>query len=349
MPKKYFGLGAKYQNETDMIDMTSRRDGGGRAGETAEDIMDLESLFNLQTFGDGGGAGGGAAGAGDGAGAAAANEGPAQGEDLGQVKYGKQEEAQAPEADAPKETKAEPQKPARKASFDELVKGDPDYAREMQKRIDNAINRRFAKAKSAEEQNAKLAPALNLLATKYGLQAGDTDALINAITGDTDLIEQQAMDAGMEPEAYREFQRLKAENEAFRKAEQERQDHERAMQQYQEWVRQWRDVESTFGPRSLQQELQNPTFHQYLLSGLSVMDAFKAIHADEIYMGLVRNAAADARRETAAKIAETQNRPRENATGRPKAATVKADISKLTTNDFDEIMRRAYRGERIKF
>ena len=331
------------------MDVTSGKDRGRQAGKTAEDTMDyIESLFDLQTFGDGGGAGGGAAGAGDGAGAAAANEGPAQGEDLGQVKYGKQEETAKPEADAPKEEKAE--KPApKKASFDELVKSDPDYAREMQKRIDNAINRRFAKAKTAEEQNAKLAPALNLLATKYGLQAGDTDALIEAITGDSELIEQQAMDAGMEPEAYREFQRLKAENEAFRKAEQDRQDHERAMQQYQEWVRQWRDVESTFGPRSLQQELQNPTFHQYLLSGLSVMDAFKAIHADEIYMGLVRNAAADARRETAAKIAETQNRPRENATGRPKAATVKADISKLTTEDFDEIMRRAYRGERIKF
>jgi hypothetical protein len=310
-----------------------------------KDLNDILDRMNLQTFADGGEGGGEAADAGDTGKGTEANPG-----DLSTVKYGKQEaEAEpAPKEDVPKAEET-PEEPAKKQSFDELVKSDPEYQKEMQKRIDNAINRRFAKSKAAEEQQSKLAPALNLLATKYGVQAGDTDALINAINGDSDLIEQQAMDAGMEPEAYREFQRLKAENESFKRAAAERERQESMNQTYQEWRRQEAEAQQIFPGLSLDAEIANPQFSQLLGAGIDVLTAYKTIHLDEIGKGLVRSAAADAQKETIAKIQNKQGRPREGASGKAQAAVVKTDISKLTIQDYDEIMRRAGRGETIRF
>jgi hypothetical protein len=267
------------------------------------------------------------------------------------VKYGKQDDGSERQPEAQEETAPaeQPKEQPKRLNFDELLKSDPEYQREMQKRIDNAINRRFAKSKSAEEQNAKLQPALNLLATKYGVQAGDTEALINAINGDSDLIEQQAMDMGMEPDAYREYQRLKAENEAFKKAAEERERQEQLNQMYTKWRGQEQQAQQIFPGLSLDQEIQNPQFSELLSAGLDVLTAYKTIHLDEISQGLIRNAAADAQRETIAKIQQKQNRPREGAAGKSQAATVKADISKLTLKDYEEIIHRAQRGETIRF
>jgi hypothetical protein len=324
-------------------------------------MFDIFKLFNLQTFGEGGGDGGAAGGEGAGGNAApgsgqesTAKTGKggrtaAAAEDLSKVQYGKQEEAEQ-QPEAAEEKPAEPEKAAKpKMTFDELLKSDESYQREMQKRIDNAINRRFAKSKAAEEQQNKLAPALNLLATKYGVAAGDTEALIEAINGDSDLIEQQAMDAGMEPDAYREYQRIKAENEAFKRAAEERERQDRLNNAYTEWRRQEAEAQQIFPGLSLDTEIQNQTFSELLSAGLDVLTAYKTVHLDEISKGLIRNAAADAQRETIAKIQQKQNRPREGAAGKTQAATVRADPRNLTARDFDEIMRRAARGEKIRF
>ena len=54
-------------------------------------------------------------------------------------------------------------------------------------------------------------------------------------------------------------------------------------------------------------------------------------------------------KQTVASIQQRQSRPRESASGANNAASVCNDISKFTQRDFDEIMRRAQRGERIRF
>jgi len=343
-----------------------------RAGQTAEDKPErrrkgkpmfdiIKKLFSLTTFGDGGGAGGGAAGGegstGEGTNAAVPGDKPGQSgrkaaapaEDLSAVKYGKQEAEEAQQPEAEPEEAEKPAEPAKRQTFDELLKADPEYQREMQKRIDQAINRRFAKSKATEEQMSQLAPALNLLATKYGLQAGDTQALIEAINNDGDLIDQQAMDAGMEPEAYREFQRMKAELNTLKAERADRERQEAMQQKYTEWRRQEADVQRMFPDMRLDTEIQNQQFSEMLASGIDVMTAYKVVHMDEISQGLVRNAAADAQKETLAKIQQRTNRPREGAAGKPQSATVRADVSKLTMRDFDEIMRRAARGDVIRF
>lgn len=332
-------------------------------------IKDTMIRLRLQLFGEGGGPGGaGAGGAGGDAGgadgaaaestqstatdAAAKDAKPgksARTGDLSQVKYGIQDEEEAKPDAAEPEEKPEPQKEAPKKSFDELMKSDPEYQRELQKRIDQAINKRFAKAKAAEEQSAKLQPALNLLAAKYGVEAGNSEALINAINGDSDLIEQQAMDAGMEPEAYREFQRLKAENEALKKAEAERQRQESTDKVMQQWQREAEEARRIYPGLDLATESKNEQFCQLLGAGISVRVAYEVVHQDEIQSGLIQRAASEARKKTVASIAAKSGRPRENGASKPQAATVKQDIRSLTRADFDEILNRALRGENIRF
>jgi hypothetical protein len=153
----------------------------------------------------------------------------------------------------------------------------------------------------------------------------------------------------MEPDAYREYQRMKAENEAFKKADEERKRQAELTSTYNEWMRQAQEAQRIFPSLDLKAEVQNPMFSQLLGAGIDVLTAFQTVHMEEIQKGLILRAAADARRETVDRIASKQNRPRENATGKAQAATVKADISKFTTKDFDEIMRRAARGDKIRF
>lgn len=285
----------------------------------------------------------------DGGGAAGGGEGTAGAEGAEGTEAAAQEaEGQQPEA-AEEQQEKQVEKPAKRQSFDELLKSDPEYAKEMQKRIDSAINRRFAKSKAAEEQNAKLMPALNLLSSKYGVEAGNVEALIAAINDDSDLIEQQAMDAGMEPEAFRKYQQVLAENQRLKAAEEERQRDEEMRKSVALWQKQAAEAQSIFPGLNLEQEIQDPKFAKMLADGYDVLDAYMSVHQNEVLQGVIRNAAADAQRETIAKIQNKQNRPREGAAGKTQPTTVKVDVTKLNTKQFDDYTYRALKGETVRF
>lgn len=327
-------------------------------------------------FGDGGGAGGdgGAAGATAGTDAAAQASGTtAQGttlggpsgkgpqdarrnasltgrEDLRNVVYGRQADqaadGQTDNQDAGTDGATETKETAKKATFDELLQ-DPEYKAEFQKRFDKQFNKRFAEAKGQSEQMAKLAPALNLLAGKYGTQAGDIDGLLEAINADNDLIERQAYDKGMEPEAYREYNRVMAENQQLKQAEADRQRQTQVNEQYQRWVAQAEQAKQIYPGLNLQNEVKNPQFAQLLGSGVDVATAYQVVHLNELNTQLVQRTAQEVKASTVNAMQANKGRPRENGATAPKAATVKADATKLGPKDFDEIIRRSARGEKI--
>ena len=297
-------------------------------------------------FAEGGGDGGTGAGAeagGEQGGAAQPTEKQAakSGEGLKNVLYGRQEEAAESESAPAPQAEAKP-------TFDELMR-DPAYKAEMQKRMDEAIGKRLAREKGADKQNAKLAPVLNLLAGKYGTKAGDVDAMIEAINADNELIEQQAMDRGMEPEAYREYNRVMAENRALKEAEANRQRQAQADQAYAEWQRQAEQAKATFPDLDLKREVGNKQFADLLGAGIDVETAYRVVHAREISTAMVQRTAQDARAATVAGIQAKAGRPRENGAAGAKPAIVKSDPKQLTRKDFDEILRRAGRGEKTRF
>lgn len=327
----------------------------------------MSGLFHgkfLTMFGEGGGAGaggdGGAAGTGANEGTGAAAQAQTTGakpqttgkaDDLSKVVYGKQTAAQDAPADndAGQENGATETKPENhKATFDELMQ-DPEYKAEFQKRFDKQFNKRFAENKAQSEQMAKLAPALNLLAGKYGTEAGDIDGLLEAINSDNDLIERQAYDKGMEPEAYREYNRVMAENQQLKQAEQERQRQTQINEQYTRWTQQAEQAKAIYPGLDLRVEVQNPQFAQLLGAGIDVATAYQVVHMGELSSQLVQKTAQEVKTSTVNAMQANKGRPRENGTSAPKAATVKSDASKYDTKDFEEVMRRAARGEKIYF
>lgn len=312
----------------------------------------------LQMFGEGGGDGGaggadgGAAGA---EGAAAQAQGTKAGTpqarpgSLADVVYGRQDDDAGTETDegAQEEQPAEGAKP-QKPSFDELLK-DPEYKAEFQKRFDKQFNKRFAESKAQSEQQKKLAPALNLLANKYGTQAGDIDALLEAIQSDNELIERQAYDRGMEPDAYREYNRVMAENQQLKAAEAERQKQAQAEQTYQRWMQQAEQARQIYPGLDLRREAQNPQFAQLLGAGIDVATAYQVVHMGELSTQLVQRTAQEVKTNTVKAMQAQGNRPRENGAMKTKAATIRSDPSKLTRGDFDEIIKRTSRGEPIRY
>ena len=140
--------------------------------------------LNLQLFGEGTGTGAGAGAAAPGGEGTQAVTQPATGQSrnsLSDVKYGIQEETQG-EADTSKGVQTPPVETIdRKAAFEQLIKG--DYKDEYNARVQEAINKRFKANDAAAERQKSLAPILEILGNKYGIDASDIDKMdLNALS-----------------------------------------------------------------------------------------------------------------------------------------------------------------------
>ena len=136
-------------------------------------IYSFIPMLNLQLFAEG--AGGTGAGAGDGGTAqgqgvteaAALPQTKADKNPLANVKYGIQEEAPI----AGVQTVAQPD---RNAEFEKLIKG--EYKDLYDARVQDTVQKRLKGQKETVDKFNALAPTLELLASKYGVDAGDIAA-----------------------------------------------------------------------------------------------------------------------------------------------------------------------------
>ena len=324
--------------------------------------MDIKLLLpvNLKLF-DGAGAGAGAGTGGEGAGTGA--EGAPAGEPIvytprnkraskmDNVVFGKEPEAtpvedpvagdpagQAKDQEAPRDLQAE---------FDAMIKG--DYKEQYSENVQKLINRRFKETKEMEATLNSHQSLLGMLADKYGVEATDIDALTKAVSDDDTLWEQQAYDAGMTVQQYKEFKALERENAELMRAEESRRGEEEAQRQLNEWTQQAMELQKTVPGFDLRMEAENPAFVQMLRAGLPVEHAYKVIHMDEILNGQAVNIAAQAQKQVVDNIRSRGSRPAENGTVSRSGFTYKSDVSKLTKEERAEAARRAARGETITF
>lgn len=245
---------------------------------------------------------------------------------------------QANDQEAPRDLQAE---------FDALIKG--DYKEQYSDNVQKLINRRFKETKNMEAQIQSTQPLLEMLANKYGVEAGDIDALTNAVSDDDTLWEQQAYDAGMTVQQYKQFKALERENAELMRAQEARNGEEQAQKQLEDWGRQAMELQQKVPGFDLRVEAENPEFVQMLRAGLPVEHAYKVVHMDEILAGQAVNVAAQAQKQVVDNIRSKGSRPAENGTVSRSGFTYKSDVSKLSKEDRAEIARRAARGETITF
>lgn len=329
----------------------------------------MEKLFwiDLQLFADGEGSGDGSGSAGESApGVDAAAAGQQRLLELGvpadkirrkaSVKVG--ERIAAAEAKKPTKTK-EPEehnpdegeeKPPVKKSFKELME-DPDYNREMQA----TIQARLRTAKKAEEDMGKLAPAIELLARKYGLDAAhmDYDALTKAINDDNDYYEDKALEMGVSVETAKKIDQTERQTAREAAEKQRTLEQQRIEEHFRKLTQQGEDLKKTFGSFDLMKELQNPVFARMTSPGvgLSVEDAYYAIHRKEIQAAAMQVTAKKTAEKLAASIQSGQRRPAENGTSAQAPSVTTFDYSKASKEQRREfkrkLMERIARGEKV--
>ena len=276
---------------------------------------------------------------------------------LSAVQYGKQAEVQPAAQEGSK--KAEPETTvtsdtaeARKAEFERLVKG--EYKDLFDARVQQNINARFKETETYKAKAAQadaLTPVLDMLASKYGVDGSNVDALVKAIQEDDSYYEEEAMNKGLSVEQQKHMKKIERENAEFKRVAQEQQQKANADRIFSQWQQQSDLCKQAYPNFDLRNECSDPQygsrFLSMLKSGVDVKTAYEVIHKDDILGGAMQYTAQAVQQKTVNDIRARGMRPSENgASGAGAAAIVKTDPKTFTKKDRDEISRRVLRGDR---
>jgi hypothetical protein len=311
--------------------------------------LTLSPLFDIQLFGEGAGGAGGGTGGGDAGGAPAAGQNSAalaqpqnagaKGNPLANVQYGKQESAPA----AAEQINTDD----RTARFEELIKG--EFKDLYDQRVQDTIQRRLRGNEATVQKYNALAPVLDLLAGKYGVDTDDVEALSKAIEDDETFYEDEALEKGLTVEQVKAIRKMERENEQLRAQMNAQRNHERASAQYAAWMQQAEQVKSIYPSFDLAAEIKQEHFRNLLTSHVPVQTAYEVIHKDEIIPAAMQFTAQKVTEKVANAVRAGQRRPTEGAMASTSAVQTKSDVSQLTRADREEIARRVARGEKIRF
>ena len=312
--------------------------------------MDKHIYFrrlNLQLFADGAGGGEGGTGAvgatGETATAAVSQRSGAKNNPLANVVYGKQ----ATEETTPAAEVKTPTTEDRTAKFEELIKG--EYKDLYDARMQDTIQKRLKASKDTVERYEALAPTLEILAKKYGVDATDAKALNKAIEEDDSYWEDEALELGISVEQLKEKRKMERENADLRKQLDEQNRRDNANKVYAQWMDQAEKAKAVYPSFDFKAEMQNPQFVNLLRSNIDVRTAYEVIHKDDIIHGAMQFTAKQVEQKIANKIIANGARPSENGNSSQGATVVKSDVSQLSKADRAEIIRRVQRGEKISF
>jgi hypothetical protein len=235
----------------------------------------------------------------------------------------------------------------RRKAFKEMIGGEYKdvYAEEFQK----AFNHRFKEVKGMEQSLSAQKPILDMLLQRYNIADGDMAKLQSAIEQDDHYWEEAADEAGLTVEQYRNMKKLERENAELKLIRQRQQGEQQAQQKLNQWYAEAEQVKSIYPTFDFKAETADKEFIGMLKAGLSVQKAYEVKHMDEIKAAAAQTAAQTAGEQMKARIQERAARPSENGTSSQGAVIVKNDVHNLSRADRAEAVRRAQRGEIIRW
>lgn len=304
-------------------------------------------ILNLQLFAEGSGGGDGGTGSEGAKGAtatAAMSQTKGDKNPLANVKYGIQPTTE--EATPAAEVNPTPTED-RNVKFEALIKG--EYKDLYDAKMQDTIQKRLKGSKETVEKYEALAPTLEILAKKYGVDAADVKALNKAIEEDDSYFEEEALEKGITVEQLKEIRKMERENADLKRQMEEQNRRENANKIYAQWMEQAEAAKKVYPSFDLKTEMQNPQFVNLLRSNVDAKTAFEVIHKDEIMPAAMQYTAKAVEQKLTNKIIANGARPAENGNNSQSAATTKSDVSQLTKADRAEILRRVANGEKISF
>ena len=231
----------------------------------------------------------------------------------------------------------------------ELRKGEfrEQYARDVQ----NAIRDRFKNQEDLQGQLDAMQPMLNALMQKTGAES--VEELQQLILDDDSLYEDEAEQMGMPVEAYKSFKKLQDEHDQMLAREQQSQEQEMFRQHIAKLAQQGEELKKTFPNFDFRTEMQNDTFRRLTSPevGLSVADAYFAIHRNELTPQLLGYGMQRAQMQMGQTLQAQQARPTEGAMRNQgqAAADVRINPKTMTRAERAEIKRRVRMGEKVSF
>ena len=266
-----------------------------------------------------------------------------------QVKGTEKKPEQAAAAENPTEEKTEQTTPTR-MSWDEIM-ADPEYNKQMQA----VVQSRLRSAKNAEESLSKLAPALELLARRHGLDAENMDyeALAKKINDDDAFYEDKALEMGVTVETAKRLDQQERDTARQQREEARNLEEQKLRNHFMKLEQQGEAMKKVFPSFDLRTELQNPVFARMTSPnvGVSVEDAYHAIHRKEIDSARSQVIAQQTAQKISNAIQAGSRRPDENGTSGQAASVTTFDYSKASKAQRDalkqQIRAAAARGEKL--
>lgn len=326
----------------------------------------------LQLFAGEGGAGGAAAGDGGGTGAdTGANSADAGQQRLRELgvpedkirknrayRFPQRQAQTATASEEPKQQAAaaeekaptEENKPTGRMSWKEIM-ADPEYNQEMQK----LMKSRLREANGAQEAMATLTPALEAIAKHKGLDPAKLDykALAEKILDDDSLYEQTAVEMGLDNSVAKRLERQKMQIEHYQRQEQMTLESQKANEHIRKLEQQAQALKERFPNIDLRQELQNPVFARMTSPGigLSVEDAYYAVHRQEIQSAQAQVIASQTAKQISNAIQANARRPDESGGSQAPSSVQSFDYRKASKAERDALKKRirdaGARGEKV--
>lgn len=235
-------------------------------------------------------------------------------------------------------------------TWEEIMK-DPEYNGRMQQ----VVRDRLRESRGAQDNLRALEPALELLADRYHLDAGNLDAaaLAKAITEDNAFYEQRAEELGVSPDMARRMDQMERFERRQREMQEDMARQQAQMEHFRGLVQQEAAMRELVPDFDLRRELENPTFARLTAPGvgISVQDAYFAVHRKEMQEQIQRQATQETAQKLAASIQANQGRPRENGTSAQAQSTGQVDYRHMPRQQREELKERirmaAARGEKV--
>lgn len=235
-------------------------------------------------------------------------------------------------------------------SWDEIM-ADPEYNKKMQE----TVQARIKSSKGAEETLGKLTPALELLAGRYNLDPANIDyeSLSQAISNDESFYADKALEMGVSIDTARRLDQMERNNERQQREEAQTLEQQKFQQHIQGLEQQGEALKATFPNFNLREELRNPAFARMTSPsvGLSVEDAYYAVHRKEIQAASMQVAAEKTAQKISNAIQAGQRRPDENGTSGQASSVTTFDWSKASREQREAFKRQireaSARGEKL--
>lgn len=257
--------------------------------------------------------------------------------------------AQEQPAQEPVQPEADADNKPTEDTYESLVRGkNARFREEYEQDVSKIVQDRLKSAKGAEDNLKKLAPLLDELGRRYGVDASDigkldVDNLMELFVGDPAHNEDGAIESGRTPEEEGAYQVLQMRSRQLEQLKQESAQEMVQRQRFEALARESAALKQKYPDFDIRAEMGNHQFVRMFDAGVPLENAYIALHSDAV----MAQTAQQAKAQVTASIQAGARRPRENSSGLNASSALAPNFKDPAVRA--DIRARVRRGEKVTF